>query len=269
MHSEHKSLPPLRDATTGQGCLCLMQPRWSPWPLSPDPRVTKRLAFTWKPTFSHFLIFREIIALGWYLHTAIIPGPTMCRTEEEGVSGVDSAHVATAPSVPSKEGSCRPLPLGPPTRRPRPRRPLTGARRAALVTLLCAAAAAIGASRGWYGASWWTNIGKGKDESAVDLFNERLNISTSGVSVLCLEVCSYISGVYVRDTALSSVTYTTIANPILIWSGAAMTLFGQRSPEPVRGWCVGGGKEVHRSSLPSNALWLSGLNAMFVVPVTA
>ncbi|CAN0410279.1 unnamed protein product, partial [Laminaria digitata] len=104
----------------------------------------------------------------------------MCRTEEEDVSGVDSAHVTAAPSVPSKEDACRPLPLGPPTRKRPPRRPLTGARRAALVTLLCAAAAAIGASRGWYGASWWTNSGRGKEEGGADLFNERLNISTSG-----------------------------------------------------------------------------------------
>lgn len=50
------------------------------------------------------------------------------------------------------------------------------------MTLLCAAAAAIGASRGWYGASWWTNGGRGKEEGGADLFNERLNISTSGVS---------------------------------------------------------------------------------------
>lgn len=85
------------------------------------------------------------------------------------------------------------------------------------MTLLCAAAAAIGASRGWYGASWWTNIGKGKDESAVDLFNERLNISTSGVSVLCrLFVLIFLVCTYVIQLSAAVSTTATITNPILI-----------------------------------------------------
>ena len=181
MHGEHKILPPLR-GTAHHSHDCNLAGPLSLVLLCKPPRVYMETPFSY---------FHELWTDGlWYLHTAIIPVPTMCRTEEEDVSGVDSAHVTAAPSVLSKEDACRPLPLGPRTRRQRPRRPLTGARRAALVTLLCAVAAAIGTSRGWYGASWWTNIGRGKDENAADLFNERLNISTSGVSVLRFG-CSY------------------------------------------------------------------------------
>lgn len=54
------------------------------------------------------------------------------------------------------------------------------------MTLVCAAAAAIGAGRGCYGAFWWTasGSGTGEDGGGADLFNERLIISTSGVSSL-------------------------------------------------------------------------------------
>lgn len=149
----------------------------------PWSSCAKRLLFMWKPRFPIFT-GRDRNVHAWYLHAAIIPATTMCRTGEEDVGGVDSAHVTAPPSIPSKEDACRPLPLGPPTRRPPPRRPLTGARRVAFVTLLCAAAAAIGASRSWHGGYWWTNSGRGKDESGADLFNERLNLSTSGVSLL-------------------------------------------------------------------------------------
>lgn len=193
-----------------------MQPRWPPVPWSACAKLSRVYMET---PFSHFHDFTSELCDDlpgtWYIHTAIIPGPSMCRTEEENVSGVDSAHVTAAPSVLSKEDACRPLPLGPLTRRQRPHRPLTGARRAALVTLLCAVAAAIGTSRGWHGASWWTNSGRGKDESAADLFNERLNISTSGVSVLRFG-CSYyfcLVRTYVQPT---------MVNPILFWSVGAM-----------------------------------------------
>ena len=129
----------------------------------------------------------------------------MCRTEEESVNGVGSAHVTT-PSIPSKEGAYRPLPLSPlPIRRPPPR-PVTRARRVALVTLVCAAAAAIGAGRGLYGSFWWTVSSSGREEdgSGADLFNERLNISTSGVSFL--EVYAFVRifpGMHVNSSSKS------------------------------------------------------------------